>query len=167
MHAELFAETMRAVGLDDRPGAYLDRLPAATLATVNLVTMFGLHRRWRGAAVGHLALFEMTSVGPMQRYSDALARLGLPESARRFYDVHVVADAVHERIALDEMVADFVVQEPDAARDVVFGARALAYVEGRFAATLLQRVADGRDRPPPRPRARGPHEIRTRPSSAA
>jgi hypothetical protein len=144
MHAELFAETMRALGLDDRPGAYLDRLPAATLATGNLVTMFGLHRRWRGAAVGHLALFEMTSVGPMQRYSDALARLGLPESARRFYDVHVVADAVHERIALDDMVADFVVQEPDLAPDVVFGARALTLVESRVAAELLHAWRVGR-----------------------
>ncbi len=133
MHAELFATTMRALDLDDGPGAYLDRLPAATLATGNLVTMFGLHRRWRAAAVGHLALFEMTSVGPMQRYSDALARLGVPPAARRFYDVHVLADAVHERIALDEMVTDFVAREPALAADVVFGARALSLVEARFA----------------------------------
>jgi Iron-containing redox enzyme len=138
MHAELFAETMRALGLDTRVGAYLDRIPAATLATGNLVTMFGLHRRWRAAAVGHLALFEMTSVGPMQRYSDALARLGIAAPARRFYDVHVTADEVHERIALDEMVADLVEQEPESAADVVFGARALALVETRFASDLLR-----------------------------
>ena len=36
-------------------------IPAVTLTTVNLVSLFGLHRRWRGALVGHLALFEMTS----------------------------------------------------------------------------------------------------------
>ena len=68
-HAELFAETMDALGLDSSYGAYLDRLPATTLATVNLVSLFGLHRRLRGCLVGHLAMFEMTSVGPMGRYA--------------------------------------------------------------------------------------------------
>ena len=143
MHAELFAETMRALALDDRYGAYLGRLPAATLATGNLVTMFGLHRRWRAAAIGHLALFEMTSIGPMGRYSDALRRLGVPASSRRFYDVHVAADAVHERIALDDMVGDFVDRNPDAEADVVFGARALSLVESRFAASLLRAWRQG------------------------
>src|ERR1700704_3997000 len=55
-HAELFA-TMRSLGLDDMYGAYLDLLPGSTLATDNIVSLFGLHRRLRGACVGHLALF--------------------------------------------------------------------------------------------------------------
>ena len=165
MHAELFAETMRTLGLDDRVGAYLDLLPAATLATGNLVTMFGLHRRWRAAAVGHLALFEMTSVGPMQRYSDALARLGVAASARRFYDVHVTADVVHERMALDEMVADLVEQEPAHRRRCrVRGPRALALVEQRFSSDLLRCLARRPERPPgPR---RPPVTSRRRPALA-
>ena len=50
--------------------------PAVTLATVNLMSMFGLHRRLRGAIVGHLALFEMTSSMPNRRYANGLRRLG-------------------------------------------------------------------------------------------
>src|SRR5581483_8197887 len=53
MHSTLFADTMRALGLDPTYGAYVEVLPGATLATGNLVTMFGLHRRLRGALVGH------------------------------------------------------------------------------------------------------------------
>jgi hypothetical protein len=142
-------------------------LPAATLATGNLVTMFGLHRRWRGAAVGHLALFEMTSVGPMERYSDALAGLGVPSSARRFYDVHVVADAVHERIALDEMVADFLIQEPEIAGDVVFGARAPSLVESRFATELLRAWSAGRSALLPVRGLAPARDLRALPPSAA
>jgi hypothetical protein len=137
MHAELFGSTMAALGLDPRPGAYLDRLPGTTLATGNLVTLLGLHRRWRAAAVGHLALFEMTSVTPMGRYAAALRRLGLPEDARRFYDEHVAADEVHERIAQDELVAGLLEAHPSAGGDVLFGARALAATERRFARALL------------------------------
>ena len=32
MHSALFAKTMRALGLDDRENAYLDRIPGVTLA---------------------------------------------------------------------------------------------------------------------------------------
>ena len=63
-HADLFADTMVALGLDPTYGAYVDDVPGVTLATTNLVTFLGLHRRLRGALVGHLAAFEMTSVGP-------------------------------------------------------------------------------------------------------
>jgi len=143
MHATRFADTMRALDLDDAYGAYLDDVPATTLATVNLISLFGLHRRWRGALVGHLAAFEMSSVVPMGRYARAMRRLGLPDEAARFYDVHVEADAEHEVIAAD-MVRALLADEPDLAPDVVFGEAALTEVERRFAAHLLDAWAAGR-----------------------
>ena len=143
MHATLFAATLRALGLDDRYGAYLDLVPGTTLATVNLMSLFGLHRRWRGALVGHLALFEMTSVGPMGRYASALRRLGLGADATAFYDVHVAADAVHELVAA-EMARAAIAAEPELGRDVVFGARALTLLEDRFTRHLLAAWADER-----------------------
>jgi hypothetical protein len=144
MHSELFADTMRVLDLDATYGAYLDLLPATTLATGNLVTMFGLHRRWRAACVGHLALFEMTSVVPMGRYAAALRRLAPQRVARQFYDVHVVADAEHEQIAQHDLVAGFLESEPSAAGTVVFGARALVEVESRMASALLAAWSEGR-----------------------
>ncbi|MGZ6955123.1 MAG: iron-containing redox enzyme family protein [Acidimicrobiia bacterium] len=143
MHAELFATTMATFGLDPRYGAYVDLLPGTTLATDNLVSLFGLHRSLRFACVGHLALFEMTSVGPMGRYSAAVRRLGGGPAARAFYDVHVAADAVHEVVAIDQMVTGLLTDEPDGAGLVVFGARALAEVERRFASRLLDRWRGG------------------------
>ena len=137
MHSSLFAVTMRALGLDSTYGAYLDVLPGTTLATGNLVTMFGLHRRLRAACVGHLAVFEMTSVVSMARYSKALRRLGVGPTARRFYDVHVEADARHEVVALHDLAASLARQEPALTGDILFGARALMAVENRFADHLL------------------------------
>jgi hypothetical protein len=111
---------------------------------VNLVTMLGLHRKWRGALVGHLALFEMTSVGPMSRYSKAMRRLGLGEEATRFYDVHVVADVEHERLALDQMVCGLVEEEPELGPQIVAGARWLAELEGRLSRHILTSWDQGR-----------------------
>jgi len=136
-HQELFASTLRALDLDDRYGALLDLVPAATLATVNLLSLFGSSRAHLGACVGHLALFEMTSVGPMGRYAAAVRRLTGSETGARFYDVHVLADQHHQRLALDGLVVPFVADDPALAADVVFGARALGAVEGRFTAHVV------------------------------
>jgi hypothetical protein len=133
MHSSLFADAMTALGLDPAYGAYLDRLPAVTLATTNLISMFGLHRRLRGALAGHLASFEMNSVGPMARYSAWLESLGVPESGRRFYDVHVEADEEHQYIAVNDLVGGLLEAEPDQAGAVLFGARAVEFVERIFA----------------------------------
>jgi hypothetical protein len=108
------------------------------LMVSNLISLFGLNRRWRGALVGHLAVFEMTSVEPMGRYARALERLGAPEEARRFYDVHVLADAEHEMMAL-EMAGAFAAAEPELAGDVLFGASAALAIEARFADDLFGR----------------------------
>jgi len=137
MHSELFALTLREVGLDDAYGAHLDRIPGVTLATVNLATLFGLHRRWRGALVGHLAVFEMTSVEPMGRYSVALRRHGFGPWARLFYDTHVVADAHHQTLAARELAGGLLAAEPELLDDVLFGAQAVTVLEQRFTRHVL------------------------------
>jgi hypothetical protein len=144
IHAALFARTMDALGLDSAYGAYVDRLPAVTLATVNLMSMLGLHRRLRGAIVGHLALFEMTSSIPNRRYGNALRRLGFGPDATGFYDEHVVADAVHESVAAVDLAGGLAAQDPALVPDILWGAAALAFVEDRFARHLLESWAAGR-----------------------
>lgn len=136
MHAELFRSTMIAAGLDGSYGAYVDRLPGTTLATVNLISLFGLHRRWRGALVGHLAAFEMTSSLPNRGYGNGFRRLGFDAEARCFFDEHVVADSVHELLACD-LAVEVASSEPALASDIIFGATALDVLEGRSSTALL------------------------------
>jgi hypothetical protein len=138
MHARLFADTMEELGLDPTYGAYVDVLPGVTLATVNLMSLLGLHRRHRGAIVGHLALFEMTSSIPNRRYATGLRRLGVrSRRATAFYDEHVTADAIHENVAAVDLAGGLVRQEPGLTHDILFGARALVEIEGRWATALL------------------------------
>jgi heme oxygenase-like protein len=137
VHATLFARTMDAIGLDSGYGAYLDRLPGTTLATVNLMSLFGLHRRWRGAIVGHLAAFEVSSPRPNGRYANGLRRLGFDAPATEFFDEHVEADSVHENIAAYDLAGGLAALEPELAGDIIFGVRALLLLEGRFSELLL------------------------------
>ncbi len=137
IHAELFARAMAAVGLNRDYGIYLQVIPGLTLATVNLMSLFGLHRRLRGAIVGHLALFEMTSSLPNRRYGDGLRRVGFGGEATLFFDEHVEADAVHENIAAVNLAGGLLRQEPQLASTLLWGAEVLAYLDNRWAAHLL------------------------------
>ena len=144
IHAELFARAMRALELDPTYGAYLELIPGITLATVNQMSLFGLHRRWRGAIVGHLALFEMTSSIPNRRYADGLRRLGLRGDATLFFDEHVEADAVHENLAAVDLAGGLVRQDPALCGSVLWGARTLSHLTKRWASALLDSWSEGR-----------------------
>jgi hypothetical protein len=143
VHSELFAKTMTALGLDASYGAYLDQLPGVTLATVNLMSMFGLHRKWRGAAIGHLVAFEVTSPEANRRYGKAMRSLGFGRDATDFFDEHVEADSIHETVATHDLAGALVAHDPELGPDVLFGVGCLLAVEGRWSMFLLDRWERG------------------------
>nr|WP_234971334.1 iron-containing redox enzyme family protein [Jatrophihabitans endophyticus] len=144
MHSELYRRLLRGVGLDDDYGAYLDDAPGITLAVSNVMSLFGLHRALRGALVGHLAAYEMTSSDPCRRYARGLRRLGGDDDTCRFYDEHVTADALHEQVAAHDLCGGLAEAEPELAEDILFGALACLHVDNRFAAHVLDRWGAGR-----------------------
>lgn len=143
-HVELFAITLDEVGLDSRYGAYIDEATASTLAANNVMSLFGLHRRHRGAAMGHLAAFEATSSLPCRRYAAGLRRAGFSDVAADYFDEHVEADAVHEQLAVRAICANLVKEEPRLEADILFGALCCLVLDARQAAELITRW-DNRD----------------------
>jgi hypothetical protein len=143
VHALLFAAMLRAVELDDGYGAYLDRAPAETLAEVNLMSLFGLHRALRGALVGQFATVELTSSPGSDRLVRAMARMGFPPAAGDFYAEHVEADAVHEQLVRRAVIGPLLAAEPELAADVVFGVRASGLLADRLERRLLSAWSEG------------------------
>jgi len=144
MHSALFASSMRGAGLDDTYGAYVDAVPAVALANVNMMSLFGLHRRLRGAIAGHLAAYEMTSSIPNRHYARGFRRHGYGPDVAGYFDEHVEADAVHEQIAARDLAGGLVAAEPDLLGDVFFGAAAALAVDGRLGAETLEAWTAGR-----------------------
>jgi hypothetical protein len=144
MHSAIFARTMRAAGLDDAYGAYIDAVPALVLTAVNVMSLFGLHRRLRGAIVGHLTAYEMTSSIPNKLYGNGFRRLGFDADATWYFDEHVEADAVHEQIAGHDLAGGLVEAEPDLLDDVLFGAGTVLALDGVLAGAVLDAWGEGR-----------------------
>ena len=144
VHQQLFADLLDAAGLDSSYLGYLNDVPADALAVVNLMSLFGLHRELRGAAIGHFASTEITSSPGSGRLVEALERMGAPEPCIGFYREHVEADAVHEQVVRTDVVGDMVAREPHLERDVVFGIRARDLIEDRLATHLMECWTTGR-----------------------
>ncbi|MFF8594714.1 iron-containing redox enzyme family protein [Streptomyces sp. NPDC015220] len=144
VHARLFADLMTDLGLDTAYGRYLDAASAEVLATVNLMSLFGLHRETRGALVGHFAAVEITSSPGSRRLAEAMRRTGAGPAAEFFYDEHVEADAVHEQVVRHEVIAGLLEEEPHLAADVAFGIDATGYLEDRLGDRLLADWRAGR-----------------------
>ncbi|GLX35977.1 hypothetical protein Sros01_20500 [Streptomyces roseochromogenus] len=136
IHARLFADLMAGLGLDPTYGRYLDRAPAALLATVNLMSLFGLHRALRGALVGHFACVEVTSSPGSRRMAKAMRRCGAGPAAEHFYTEHVAADAVHEQVVRHEVIGGLLTDEPTLEADVAFGCAATVLLEDRLTARI-------------------------------
>ncbi|MDF2990456.1 MAG: hypothetical protein K0S37_970 [Microbacterium sp.] len=143
VHATLFARAVRAAGLSDQYGAYLDDVPAVTLASHNAMSMFGLNRRLLGAIVGHLAAFEMTSSIPNRLYAEGLRRLGFGDDVCEYFDEHVEADAVHEQIAGRDLAGALAEDRPELLADIVFGAAACLEVDARVGQHMLDAWSRG------------------------
>ena len=123
---------------------YLNHAVAESLIPVNLMSMFGLRRAFRGATVGHFAATEITSSPGSRRMVQALERIGAPGPAVKFYAEHVEADAVHEQVVRTDIVGDLVRREPALEADVVFGMRAFEFVEDRLADHMMNCWTAGR-----------------------
>ena len=142
-HQTLFAEALRGAGLDPTYGAYVNDVPAITLAGSNAVSMLGLHRRLRAAALGHLAAVESTSSVPCRRISAGIRRVGLGDEVAHFFDEHVEADAVHEQLAVRGICGALVAAEPGVDAEIMFGALVSLDLEARFGRRLLSAWSDG------------------------
>ncbi len=137
LHHRLFQRGLESVGLSPDYGRYVDQAVPPVLEQANALSMFGLHRRLRGAAVGHFAAFEATSSVPSRQLAQGLRRLALGEPMAAYYDEHVEADAVHEHLALVGVCGALVAEEPTLLDDVALGAWTCLDLEARTASHLL------------------------------
>lgn len=135
-----FAEVLGAAGLDASYLHYLNDAPAEALALVNAVSMFGLHRNLRGAAIGQVVAGKIALRRTSAALVDALVRLGAAQPCVQFYRDNVRPG----QKARCETVGVLLEDEPALEADVVQGIRTFELLEHRFVTHLLTCWADGR-----------------------
>jgi hypothetical protein len=104
-----------------------------SLALANLMAALATDRRWVWHAVGALGVIELTAPGRAALVNDALKRLDLDGSARRYFALHATLDKKHSAAWNREVIAPLVSDDPT-------GERAQGIAEG----ALMRLVAGAR-----------------------
>lgn len=130
-HAAIFRSCLDSIGV--QPHEAVDESPGPWLAAANLPWLFASSIRFRGAALGQLALFELDSVGPCRRFIANWNEAGLPEAGRRWFDIHALADVEHERLIRDRVLPIANSFTPDEAEAFRFGIEATWTLANRSA----------------------------------
>jgi len=143
MHSELFQRMMAELDLDPSYGRHVEQVPATSLAPINAASMFGLHRRLRGALLGNLAMIEIGSSFVNRCFSEGLKRLATSTASRWFYEEHIEADAAHEQIAAYNLCGSFAEQFPAELHQVLFGANATKKLGQMLDSVMVQSWAKG------------------------
>ncbi len=146
LHATMYGDALEAAGLDRSYGAYIDEVSGLSLTGCNVMTLFGLNRRLRGASMGHLAAFEASSSVPSRKIAAGVERVGLPDAVAAYFHEHVEADAVHEHVACKDICGALVAEDPALREDVLFGAASSLYVDALSGGDLLNRWTAALDR---------------------
>ena len=144
LHARLWAEGAASLGLATAYGAHVDGALTEVLEQNNLMSLLGAAPRLTGAALGHLAAFEVTSSLPSRAMATGLARAGAPAALVGYYEEHAVADAVHEHVAVDDVLGSYLEHRPDQATSVVVGAALCVLAEAATAQALLAALPSAR-----------------------
>jgi hypothetical protein len=137
VHSQLFARMMADFDLDADYGGYTDAATGHSLAVVNLMSLFGLHRSHRGALVGQFARVEITSSPGSRRLAEAFAALGAGADGTAFYQEHIEADALHEQLIRHDVIDTLLRDEPQLEADIAFGLAASALVDDRLGSHVL------------------------------
>ena len=160
MHAAPVRRDDARARLDDGYGAHVDAAPATTLAPVNLMSLVGLHRSLRGAAVGQFVMVEVTSSPGSRRLSSAFDRL--PTAPRGSGSTTSTSRPTRctSRCCAPGL-RDLLAREPELAADVVLGIEAGLLLEDRFGDRVLGGLGARRELAAPRRSScLGPHLAR-------
>ena len=104
-----------------------------SLALANLMAALATDRRWVWHAVGALGVIELTAPGRAALVNEALKRIDLDGSARRYFALHATLDKKHSAAWNREVIAPLVSEDPT-------GERAQGIAEG----ALMRLVAGAR-----------------------
>jgi hypothetical protein len=93
-----------------------------SLALANTMAGLASNRCYAYHAVGALGAIELTAPGRATYVASGLRRLGVPASARHYFDLHAVLDVKHSAAWNEEAIAPLAAENPKIATAIAEGA---------------------------------------------
>ncbi|VAX28196.1 FIG00557508: hypothetical protein [hydrothermal vent metagenome] len=120
-HSTFFEAMLNEFDMQTAPEVYIDAVPWEVLAGINHSFLLTERKRYYLRYIGGLLYTEVAIPSAFRNYSAAARRLGLPESALGYWDLHIKEDARHGRWMLHDIALPLAGRYPSEAWELVFG----------------------------------------------
>jgi hypothetical protein len=137
-HSSYFRAMLDALGMSTSPEAYFDLVPWEVLSCINQSFLWSDRKRLYLRYVGGLLYTEISVPAAFRCYQQAAVRLGLPEAARRYWDLHIKEDARHGPWMLNDVALPLAARYPSDAWEIVLGYDQQRRMSARAAAATAE-----------------------------
>lgn len=139
-HSTFFSAMLTELGMSVAPEAYFNLVPWEVLAAINHSFLLSERKRFYLRYVGGLLHTETSVPASFDNYRAAAERLGLPESARGYWELHIREDERHGRWMLHDVALPLAVKYPREAWEIVFGYDQQKHIGDRAGASVEREV---------------------------
>jgi hypothetical protein len=120
-HSSYFEAMLTVLGMDTTPEAYFDSIPWQVLAAINHSFLLSERKRHFLRYIGGLLYTEISVPSAFHAYRTCAARLGLSDTGRAYWDLHIKEDERHGRWMLNDIALPLAQKYPDHAWELVLG----------------------------------------------
>lgn len=141
-HSSFFTVMLEALGMNTAPEAYLDAVPWEVLAAINHSFLLSERKRFYLRYVGGLLYTEISVPAAFESYRLAAQRLGISDSARAYWELHIREDERHGRWMLNDVALPLAELYPAHASEILLGYAQQKFLSERAGnATIAEVIA--------------------------
>jgi hypothetical protein len=118
MHGPLLERGLAELEIESR----IDETVWPSLALANTMTALATNRDYALHSIGALGAIELTAPGRVARVAAGMARLGLSQTARKYFELHAILDVKHADSWIAEVFSPLIAENPAWARAFAEGA---------------------------------------------
>ncbi|HVF55340.1 MAG TPA: iron-containing redox enzyme family protein [Pyrinomonadaceae bacterium] len=139
-HSTFFTAMLEELGMSAEPERYLELVPWEVLAAINHSFLLSERKRFYLRYVGGLLYTEVSVPAAFDSYRAAAERLGMSETARAYWELHIREDERHGRWMLHDVALPLAEKYPAEAWEIVLGYDQQKFMSARAGAGVEREV---------------------------
>lgn len=144
-HSTFFTAMLNELGMSAEPENYFELVPWEVLAAINHSFLLSERKRFYLRYVGGLLYTEVSVPAGFDNYRAAAERLGMSETARGYWELHIREDERHGRWMLHDVALPLAAKYPSNAWEIVLGYDQQKHMSDR-AGAAIERAARAAER---------------------
>lgn len=139
-HSTFFATMLETLDMDTTPEAYLNLVPWEVLAIINQSFLLSDRKQHFLRYIGGLLYGELTVPATFVAYQAAGQRLGMPDEAMSYWNLHIKVDELHGQWMLDDVALPLTDRYPNQAWELLLGYDQQRHLGRRAGKTIADAV---------------------------